>query len=243
MGNPLPFAYQIRRSARATQVRIVVRPSGKVEVVAPPKGMSDQCIAGFVQEKSQWVMQALAKMARVAPTHSNPVPYQYKDGMDILYQGRLHRISVRATTNKHLKFDFTDHFILHLPHNLAIDQQGESIRAALIHWFKKQTLVQVQAAISRHADRKKLYPRSIVIKTQKSRWGSCGYQGDININWLLILAPPAVLEYVVVHELCHILVRNHSRQFWDLVTEHLPDYQSRRRWLKTQGRSLMAFHD
>ena len=82
-------------------------------------------------------------------------------------------------------------------------------------------------------------PRSLKIKTQKSRWGSCGPNNDINMNWLLMLAPPEAMEYVVVHELCHIIHKNHSKDFWGLVAEHLPAYQQQRLWLKQQGVSLM----
>jgi predicted metal-dependent hydrolase len=242
MPTSLPFEYHIKRSARATRVRIVVKP-GKVEVVAPVKGVSDKRIAQFVQEKRQWIEQTLAKIAQTTESHGSPIPSAYPEGTEILYRGQAYRLSLQATKLKRLKIEFTDHFIVHLPDGLLREQQGEAIKKTLLQWLKQQTLLQVQIAVSQHAERKQLFPRSITIKSQKSRWGSCGYHGDININWLLILAPPEVLEYVVVHELCHIQVRNHSQQFWDLVTEHLPDYKQRRRWLKTQGRSLMAFHD
>ena len=82
-------------------------------------------------------------------------------------------------------------------------------------------------------------PRTLNIKNQKSRWGSCGIHNDIQINALLIIAPPAVLEYVVVHELCHIQICNHSPQFWALVADHLPDYKTPHHWLKQHGNRLM----
>lgn len=95
------------------------------------------------------------------------------------------------------------------------------------------------ATVQRHSSRYRLVPRSVKIKTLSSRWGSCGIHDDIHINWVLILAPAHVLEYVVVHELCHLRYRNHSAEFWQLVAEHLPDYQESRQWLKDHGRSLM----
>lgn len=238
----LPFAYQIKRSARATRVRIVVKP-GKVEVVIPLKGVSEKRVDQFVHEKRQWIEQTLAKIAQITEPHSSPIPDVYTNDTEILYRGKGYKLSIQPTKLKRLKIEFTDYFIVHVPEGLPLEQHSEVIKKALLQWLRKQTLVQVQVAVNQHAERKRLFPRSITIKSQKSRWGSCGFQGDININWLLILAPPEVLEYVVVHELCHIQVKNHSRQFWDLVTEHLPDYKQRRRWLKTQGRSLMAFHD
>ena len=81
-------------------------------------------------------------------------------------------------------------------------------------------------------------PRALRIKEQKQLWGSCSARGTINLNWRLILAPEAVFEYVVVHELCHLRVRNHQQEFWRLVAEVLPDYERHRRWLRANGHLL-----
>jgi predicted metal-dependent hydrolase len=116
---------------------------------------------------------------------------------------------------------------------------SEAIKLALIDWMKKQLLRQVTHWVKFHAHKHQLFPRAINIKDLKSRWGSCGINNDIQINTLLIIAPPSVLEYVVVHELCHIQIRNHSPQFWELVAEHLPDYQQPHHWLKQHGNRLM----
>ena len=79
----------------------------------------------------------------------------------------------------------------------------------------------------------------ITLRQQKTRWGSCAVNGNLNFNWLLILAPPQVLDYVVVHELCHRIEMNHSRAFWEEVEAVLPDYRERQRWLKDNGWRLM----
>ena len=80
----------------------------------------------------------------------------------------------------------------------------------------------------------------ISIRCQKSKWGSCSGKGNLNFNCLLLLAPPEVLDYVVVHELCHLLEMNHSPRFWALVESILPDYAERRRWLREHGAALLA---
>lgn len=79
----------------------------------------------------------------------------------------------------------------------------------------------------------------ITLRQQKTRWGSCAANGNLNFNWLLILAPPEVLDYVVVHELCHRLEMNHSQAFWKEVEAVLPDYRERRKWLRDNGWRLM----
>ena len=80
----------------------------------------------------------------------------------------------------------------------------------------------------------------IAIRAQRTRWGSCSSKGNLNFNCLLGLVPPEVLDYVVVHELCHLIEMNHSRQFWDAVEKIMPDYKLHRKWLKDNGNQLMA---
>ena len=80
----------------------------------------------------------------------------------------------------------------------------------------------------------------ITIRTQRTRWGSCSSKGNLNFNRLLVLAPAAVLDYVVVHELCHLREMNHSPQFWSLVESILPDYKQRKKWLKENGNTLLS---
>ncbi len=211
---------------------------GKVEVVAPVK-VAEHKIHQFVQSKQQWIVQALAKIATKSHQHKTLAPAVYSHGAEIPYQGASYKLAIRSTPLKRIKIEFSREFIAHIPDALMIKDHSAEIKEALIHWMKKQSKSRVEQLVNHHAEKKQLLPRTIKIKTQKSRWGSCGIHNDIHINWLLIIAPPEVLEYVVVHELCHIKIRNHSAHFWALVAEHLPDYQSRRHWLKKHGSSLM----
>jgi len=231
----LPFSYSIRRSRRATRAKIIVT-TNKIEVVAPPQ-IAEHRLHQFVSEKQQWIISAVNKVVSQQP--SPPAPTFYSEGVDISYQGTAYKLSITPTKLKRVKISFTDAFTAHIPEALLMTEYSDVIKAALTSWMKTQTRLHVEQLVKRHAGKKQLLPRSIIIKTQKSRWGSCGIHNDININWLLIMAPPEVLEYVVVHELCHIRVRNHSTRFWDLVAEHLPDYQHQRRWLKQHGGHLM----
>ncbi|MFI3155090.1 MAG: SprT family zinc-dependent metalloprotease [Methylococcaceae bacterium] len=218
-------------------MRIVVT-LGKVEVVAPPKA-AEHRIHQFVQLKQQWVVQTLAKIEAHSLHHKKLAPAVYSHGAEIPYQGTSYKLALRPSKLKRIKIEFCREFIAHVPEALLIKDPSAEIKEALIRWMKKESKTQVEQLVRQHADKKQLFPQTIKIKTQKSRWGSCGIHNDININWLLIIAPPEVLEYVVVHELCHIRIRNHSAHFWALVGEHLPDYQSRRQWLKRHGSSLM----
>ena len=233
----LPFSYTLRRSQRAVKVRIIVT-ADKVEVVAPIK-VPERRIQQFVQDKQQWIIQALAKTAERSRHHQSLRPAVYSDGATIPYLGNSYHLTIRPSKLKKIKIEFADGFLAHVPEAWLEKEHSEDVKAALTLWMKKQAVLHVQQLVNRHAVKNRLFPRTVSIKTQKSRWGSCGIHNDIHINWLLIMAPPEVLEYVVVHELCHIQVRNHSAHFWNLVGEHLPDYQNQRRWLKQHGGNLM----
>jgi len=140
---------------------------------------------------------------------------------------------------KTIKISLGDQLCAHVPQGMMAADYSAPLKQALERWLKKQALQKVKDFVQLHAVKRQLWPRTMTIKTQKSRWGSCGIHNDIHINWLLIMAPPEVLEYVVVHELCHIEVRNHSPKFWALVHEHLPMYKQSRQWLKQHGSQLM----
>ncbi|MGZ0078912.1 M48 family metallopeptidase [Methylomonas sp. BW4-1] len=235
-----PLPYKLRRSSRAKNTRIVVT-ADKIEVVAPLK-VSERHIQDFVQAQKDWIEAALKRVAgRVQTAAPKLAPSEYRDGAHIPYQGR--RLPLKITTGKaktvRIELLNDEMFWVKLPVGIADEQYSALIQQALTRWMKNQAKQHVQQWVDLHAPRFALFPRSIRIKTQKSRWGSCGPQNDINMNWLLMLAPAAVLEYVVVHELCHIKHKNHSPAFWQLVGEHLPDFKQRRLWLKQHGASVM----
>ncbi|MGZ8163137.1 MAG: M48 family metallopeptidase [Methylobacter sp.] len=233
----LPFSYQIRRSQRATRTRIVVT-QDKVEVVAPAK-VSEHRIHQFVLSKQQWIVLTLAKIAANKHDYKSLAPDFYGHGAEIPYQGEMYKLVIRPSKLKRIKIEFSNEFIAYIPEAWITKENSDELKEALIKWMKKNSRLQVERLVNRHAEKRQLFPRTINMKTQRSRWGSCGIYNDIHINWLLIMAPPEVLEYVVVHELCHIQVKNHSTYFWALVGEHMPGYQQQRHWLRKHGHRLM----
>jgi predicted metal-dependent hydrolase len=98
----------------------------------------------------------------------------------------------------------------------------------------------VRAEAERIAVEEGFEPARIRVAGQRTRWGSCAPTGTVSLNWRLALAPPAVLDYVVVHELCHLREANHGPRFWALVERHRPHYRSPRRWLRDHGHALLA---
>jgi len=233
------ISYSLRRSERAKNTRIVVR-HDKIEVVALPH-VSEQKIKAFVTAQQDWIKAALLRVGEKNRAIASLAPAHYADGVTVPYQGRqlLLQVKLAAGRTPRIELQMEAGFIVYLPVGMEPQQSSAIIRQILTRWMKNQARQQAVLLIEKHAARFQLVPRSLKIKTQKSRWGSCGPNNDINLNWLLMLAPPIVLEYVVVHELCHIRHKNHSRDFWSLVAQHQPDYQLQRHWLKQHGASLM----
>lgn len=229
--------YQLRRSARATLARIIVS-SDKIEVVAPIK-MSQQQITRFVSSKQAWINVAVEKVRVSMRAITRLAPDDYSQGALIPYQGNHYPLTIKPTTLKRIKVEFDTAFQVCIPTSINRTEHDQAIRTALTTWMKQSAKLRIADYVQQHANRHQLIPQCIRVKTQKSRWGSCSSTNAININWLLMLAPPVILEYVVVHELCHIREKNHSTAFWQLVAEHLPDYQQYRRWLKQHGANLM----
>lgn len=100
---------------------------------------------------------------------------------------------------------------------------------------KKEAKRQIRERIAYYAELMGVSYGRVAVREQKTRWGSCSAAGNLNFNWKLILMPPEILDYVVVHELAHRKEPNHSKAFWSVVEQILPDYKERRRWLKTEG--------
>jgi len=232
---------QVRRSQRAKRMRLIVTPE-KIEVVAPLR-TPEREIRQFVQLKQAWILSAHKKVQHHIANKVSFAPDSYQTGALIPYQGKQYRLEVRMSQCTEIKIDFLEKFIVCIPEGFlqqfSEKEQSELIKQEIIVWMMNSAAKQAAVYRQKFSSLYKLYSRSMTIKTQKSRWGSCGIHNDIYLNWLLILAPVEVFEYVVVHEICHIEQRNHSADFWELVARYCPDYKQYRLWLKKYGTSLM----
>lgn len=232
--------YIIRRSQRAKRARIIVT-AETVELVAPVK-MPIKLLQQFANSKSDWIVATQKKIQQKKNSAVRLSPELYQEESLLMFSGQQYPLYLQFTTCSRLSFNFDNAFTATLPEQLKLGCQQERsdlIRSTYKDWLWQQCLDKVEIVSEKYGKLYQLNPRSIRIREQKSRWGSCGIHDDIYMNWLLILAPEAVLEYVVIHEICHIKHRNHSRNFWSLVAQHCPQYKSHRSWLRTHGASLM----
>jgi predicted metal-dependent hydrolase len=211
--------YTIRRSPRAKRVRVRVDGDGAVEVVLPQRAAQREAQAAIL-ELGPWIerrrAEALAARARLAAP-AGTVPFL---GAHL----RLHPQPGR--TRPHRRGD-----VLLVP-------QGDAVEA-IERWYRAQARAEIAPRLHAAARALGRAPTALSIRNQRTRWGSCSARGAMSFNWRLMLAPEAVLDYVVWHEACHLVVLDHSPRFWALVERHLPGYREPRRWLRRNGAALV----
>ena len=224
--------YQLRRSARARRSRITVHPGG-VDVVAPLR-MPDADIAAFVEHNRAWIDAKLAALQQVLAAH--PGSARLIDGSTILFRGQPVRLRVRAGARPQVR-EGSDIEVT-VPATPADADREAVVERILTRWLRWSAQDTALSYVQRHGRRHDLMPSAVRIKQHRRLWGSCTAKGTINLNWRLVLAPPAVFEYVVVHELCHLREAHHQASFWRLVRHILPGFDEQRRWLRASGHLL-----
>lgn len=123
---------------------------------------------------------------------------------------------------------------LSLPH----PEEDPAVRGAIRAVLSQRALERIRQRVEFYAPQIGRRPGRITVRDQKTRWGSCSQKGNLNFNWKLIMAPPQVLDYVVIHELCHLWEFNHSPRFWSLVEGQMPDYEVWKKWLKAHREEM-----
>jgi len=130
-------------------------------------------------------------------------------------------------------------FKIKVPSNLKGDNRREEIKRKFIEWYKKEARIKYNERVEFYRKKLGVSYNKISIRDQKTRWGSCSNKGNLNFNWRLIMAPPPILDYIVVHEMAHLVHANHGGDFWKLVENIIPDYREKREWLRLNGYKLM----
>ena len=184
----------------------------------------------FVLQKTVWIQQKLKEQSQKIS-----LEMQFTEGEEHLFLGKNYTLRLIQKEKSPS--------IIKTPQTLEVHGRQNRlsktvIRTALIRWYKQQAEHYLRSRTAELARKVNLTPHSITVKTYKARWGSCGIKGDIQYNWKLMLAPPDIIDYVIIHELCHIQHHNHSTQFWQLVGHHSPSFKTSRHWLKTHGYTL-----
>jgi len=197
---------------------------GQIEVRVP-KEASEESALRFLEEKWDWVQTKAKEVKERTDGHKEKV---YDHGEIFLYLGKAYPIQIIEDNNiKQDKVVFEGD-ILYI---YARSTEDDRIKQALKHFYYQQCKALVEKRIRIHQSSFKVKPRSIGISNDKSTWGTCDSKFQLTFNWKLAMAPLVVIDYVVVHEMCHMVHLNHDRSFWRLVGKMLPDYEHQQNWL------------
>lgn len=232
--------YKLRRSSRAKRLHLVFR-DPDFEIVAP-KGVLNQVALAFLLTQKRWMLRQHTKRQNRAQEMPSIWPSVFLAEETIPYRGESIRLHVKfGAKTSHTYHEDSKCLVLTIDHHKTCVHQVEAqVKALLKEWYHAKAKYLIDATISQYCPLLKRWPNGFTLKQQKTRWGSCGTNDRIHINWLLVCAPPGILEYVVVHELSHLWHRNHGKRFWKKVATVIPDYATYDRWLSKQGKLLLA---
>lgn len=222
------LAVQVIRSARRKTMAIKIQ-EDQISLHLP-KRMPLWLAKQFVTRKQGWIQHKLAHYQQRSPTR------QFTQGELQPFTGSLYPLNLLINNCQPAQLHFDQHnFTLTAP---EITGQ-QTYRELFICWYRQQAESLLLERTQQLSQQTGLIPEKVQIKSYKSRWGSCNVKGDIQLNWQLIQAPWHIIDYVIIHELCHLQQHNHSPAFWELVGSVDPDYASHRTWLKQYGYQLV----
>jgi predicted metal-dependent hydrolase len=222
------LSYQLRRSPRRRTIAIAVDPQEGLVVYSPMR-LNAEGLKEFLLEKANWI---LSNTDRLQAQRARAPEIAWESGGRILLRGSPIELRVEpGGTRASASLEGGVLVIRTLPED-GLLPEAQRVRAVVVKWLRGQATVDIDACVEKYLPLLDVRPRSVRVREQKRRWGSCSAGGALNFNWRLILAPAAVLNYVVVHELSHLKELNHSPRFWTWVGSLLPDYREPRAWLR-----------
>ena len=219
----------IVHSKRKT-VALIIQLDGTLTVRAPLR-MPDVHLQEYIQNHTEWIREKQAQAKASPPTPKK----HFVDGETFLYLGKAYPLTIVAHQRSALTFSGSK---FHLANSNLPKARG-----AFIRWYKAQALTVISERVALHAEKNGFTWRKIRISSARTRWGSCSTNGTLSFTWRLVLAPPQVIDYVVVHELAHTQIKNHSPKFWHRLAEIMPEYKNHVSWLKKNGRFLTLGED
>jgi predicted metal-dependent hydrolase len=208
-------------------IEISVEPPDIVTVVAPID-TPDDIIIQKVKSKASWIVQQIYDFKDTKYIH---IKKEFVNGESFMYLGRNYSLQINIDGNKESEVKlYQGKFYI------TIKENNEAlIEKAMMKWYKEKALEKITQRVKYYQSYFNKKPTNIKVKEQHKRWGSCTAKNELLFNWKCIMAPSPILDYIVVHEMCHMYEKNHSQKFWDMIFSVLPDYERRKEWLKNNG--------
>lgn len=228
----IPFL--IRRSDRRATVALTIEHNGALVVTAPLATTIDK-LNDVVRHKARWVVERL-RSAREQP--APPSEREFVTGETVLYLGRQFRLKVIEAAEEADPRIWAGWYEVPVPRGPEGAQRRLEVRRRLAGSLKQHADLYLPHRLAEVCRTARVDAPSIIVREQRKRWGSCDAGGTLRINWRIIQAPIALIEYVLAHELVHLIHHEHGPEFWAALGRRMPDYEDRRRRLRVLGPSL-----
>lgn len=222
----MELAYKIKRSTRRRKLTITVERDRSI-VVHVPEGISDEKIRKVVDSKRQWIYEKTCHSQKYRDL-PHPPGKELVSGESALYLGRQYRIEMIKDLSE---IHFARRFLIP---SIQVNKRGEALR----EWYISKAKEKIIPRVKSHARQLGVDFDKVKIMDSHYRWGSCTVNNNVNFNWRLIKAPMFVIDYVIVHELSHLIESNHTPRFWNIVSAQFPTSEKAKAWLKENGQLL-----
>ncbi|MDQ2760266.1 MAG: M48 family metallopeptidase [Actinomycetota bacterium] len=221
------ISYSVRRSQRARRVRVTVDPARGVQVVLPAAAFArgakgpEREAAAAISELRPWIERRVRELTQTRATvaaRGEAVPY-LGELLALRAEPRRSRVTRRGSE--------------------LVVPCGDARIPALERWYRRAAHEEIAPRLQRACSLAGTSYSGLTIRGQRTRWASCSRTGAMSFNWRLLMAPEAVLDYVVWHEVCHLEIADHSHRFWTLLAERCPDFRQHAHWLRVNGGTLV----
>ncbi|WP_411843109.1 M48 family metallopeptidase [Salinicoccus sp. HZC-1] len=221
-------------------LKITVNLINGVEVHAPAD-IDEKILSQLLYKKAPWIVQKIEELNEVKHTIQ---PIEFVSGEKLPYLGRNYRLKVYRENIKDASIQFHQgRFIAKVPNDWSQKEVQYHLEQEMISWYKVHGTKKVIERANIYQEMINVVPRSLTLKSQLKRWGTCTQNGDIYLNWRLVMAPVGVIDYVLVHELAHLIELEHNEKFWRIVRHTLPHYKASKEWLRVHGMELHSLQN
>jgi len=222
---------EVVRSRRRTAALHIVGNELQVRV---PQQVRDERIIEILQTKRSWISKKVAQLKEV----QIPKPKEFVSGEAFLFLGQNYRLKIQE--GHQVGVELLDGYLLTTVRTSDTgEKRKEKIKKYLQYWYRSSARERLIEKVDRYSKLIGVSSKGLRLGSFKSKWGSCDSRSKLAFNWNLIKAPHAIIDYVVIHELCHIIQLNHSKLFWQEVEKYDPEYKEHRAWLKQHASELI----
>tara|TARA_B110000196_G_C21145128_1_gene666155 strand:- start:1463 stop:2176 length:714 start_codon:yes stop_codon:yes gene_type:complete len=217
----------IKRTLKLKSISIKID-KNNIKIIAP-FFLSNKKVDEFIKKKNNWIKKQILIQSNIQPL----IKKEYRSGEKFEYLGQSYALKVIKGINYSVKIE--NDLLITIVKDI---ENTIKIKRLIKKWFHEQSNYYFKEKTIFYAKMNNLNVKSIKVREYKSRWGSCSIEGNITFNWKLIMAPPKIIEYVIIHELIHLKEHNHSPKYWTYVKALYPNIDEAKKWLTYNGESL-----